>query len=401
MAIPGIATGELKRSYDVVVIGAGVQGLATAYELAKRGVGRVAVVDSSWPGGGASGRNGELIRSAFTSSEWIQLFDASLSRWQDLSRELDFNVLFSKAGYVVLASTAEQYERCQADVQTQRRFGLATEVLQPDAVLDRVPALNPEAVTGAMYQADAGFAHHDATVWGYARAAARLGVEIHAGQQVLGVTVSHGRVSGVSLVGGAVSAPSVVIAAGAAAPAMAETAGLVLPLDVARLEMLVTESLAPFLRPALASIEALGYCHQTSRGEFVGGTELPTADLTPSLNGTYPVLRDMAQKFVWLFPALRSARVLRHWAGLVSQTADLSPILGPAGDDGLYLSCGWVYGFMGAPAAADFLAESMTTGVVHPTIAPFGLERFARGELIREGSLVVPTHAEAEDRHAS
>jgi heterotetrameric sarcosine oxidase beta subunit len=391
VAIPGVSTRPLGRTYDAVVIGAGIQGLATAYELAKRGMRNVAVLDSSWPGGGASGRNGELIRSAFSSPEWITLFDASLKRWHQLSRELDFNVLFNPSGYLVLASTDEQYARCRADVEAQARFGLRTELLDQQAVLDRVPALNPDAVVGAVLQPAAGFAHHDAAVWGYARAAARLGVEVHPGVEVLGVTLRAGRAVGVMTSAHSISAPVVVNAAGSAARRLAGTAGVALPLDVARLEMLVTESLAPFLRPAVASLAALGYCHQTSRGEFVGGTELAVPDHTPSLNATYRLLRDMAKKFVWLFPQLRAVRVLRHWAGLVSQTPDLSPIVGTApGVEGLYLSCGWVYGFVGAPAAAAHLADTVCDGRVHPTIAPFDAERFAEERLIREGSLVVP-----------
>lgn len=395
MPIPGVTARPLARTYDAVVIGAGIQGLATAYELAKRGVRRVAVLDSSWPGGGASGRNGELIRSAFSSAEWITLFDASLKRWHQLSRELDFNVLFNPSGYLVLASTEEQYARCRADVEVQARFGLRTELLDQQAVLDRVPALNSDAVVGAVLQPAAGFAHHDAAVWGYARAAARLGVEVHAGIEVLGVTVRGGRVAGVTTSTHDVSAPVVVNAAGAAAGRLAGTAGVELPLDMARLEMLVTESVAPFLRPAVAALAALGYCHQTSRGEFVGGTELAVPDHTPSLNGTYRLLRDMAQKFVWLFPQLSAARVLRHWAGLITQTADLSPIVGTApGIDGFYLSCGWVYGFVGAPAAAAHLADTVCDGRLHPTIAPFDALRFAEGRPIREGSLVVPAQSE-------
>jgi sarcosine oxidase subunit beta len=374
----------------VLVVGAGVQGLALAYELARRGVGRVVVLDAAYPGSGASGRNGELIRSAFASREWIALFDESLRRWRTLSAELDFNVLFTPAGYLVLASTPPELQAFEGHVRLQRSLGLRTRVLGHDEVTRRVPALEPGLARGALYQPDAGFAHHDAVVWAYAAAAARHGVGIHPYTEVTGIDVRGGSVVAVRTNRGGVATRLVVDAAGGMAAGVARLAGVELPLRSFVLEAMVTEPVRPFLRPALSSPALLAYCHQTTRGELVGGAE-PRAvregcDLRASLAGA----RHIARTFVRLFPSLAGVRMMRQWAGVVTQTDDVAPVLGPVPElEGLVLDCGWVYGFMGAPAAGALLAELIASGRVPEQLAPFSLERLRAGRLIHEPSLVV------------
>jgi sarcosine oxidase subunit beta len=396
VSAPGVQAGQPGTTYDVVIVGAGIQGLSTAYELAKRGVTNVAVLDRSWPGGGASGRNGELIRSIFSSREWVGLFDHSLRRWHDLSAELDMNVLFSPSGYLVLATTDGQWANCQRDHRYHGTQGVESTLLSQAEVLDLVPSINPELVRGGIVQPDGGFAHHDAVNWGYLRAAARRGVEVFSGVTVTGLTRSGTRVTGVETSHGPISAGLVVNAAGGGALDMNAWAGIELPMVTSRLEMLVTEPLAPFLRPGLAALELLGYCHQTARGEFVGGTELHHVDESRSQNSTWDLLQDMATKWVQLFPLLAGARLLRHWAGTVTQAADLAPVIGTVPEvDGYLMSCGWVYGFMGAPGAATLLAEQIVTGTTSPILAPFSPRRLVDGQLIAESSLVVPTGEEA------
>jgi sarcosine oxidase subunit beta len=394
--IPGVYGGRLAGVFDVVIVGGGIQGLALAYELARRRVGRIAVLEARYPGAGASGRNGELIRSAFSSPEWMRLFDVSLRRWRHLSAELDFNLLFTPAGYLVLASTEAQLARLEADRHAHAVHGIDTELLGAAEVRELIPAIGAELVAGGLFQREGGFAHHDAAVWGYARAAQRLGVEIHADTVVTAIELARGRVTGVVADRGRIQAPIVVDAAGAAAHEVAAMAGVELPTQRYRLEMLVTESLRPFLRPAIAALQLLGYCHQTSRGEFVGGTEFATANRADDATVTLAGLRDMATKFVRLFPVLAGVRVIRHWAGLVDQTADYAPVLGQVPElEGFYLDCGWSYGFMGAPGAAELLAASIVDGKPHPVIAPFTVERLRSGKLIEEQSLVLPDPSEA------
>jgi heterotetrameric sarcosine oxidase beta subunit len=388
--VPWASTEPLGSSYDAVIVGAGIQGLALAYELAKRSFGRIAVLDRGWPGQGASGRNGEMIRSAFGSRPWNSLFHYSLKRWHRLSAELGFNVLFTRAGYLVLASRDDELPALQGHLALHREQGIKSECLSADAVLELVPELNPAVVRGGIYQPDGGFAHHDAAVWGYGRAAARLGVQVHPFTTVTGLPVADGRVRGVDTDRGPIATDTVIDAAGNAAVEVAAMAGVRLPLSVSRLEMIVTESLRPFLRPAVSSPHFLAYCHQTSRGEFVGGTELHTPDLTASGGVTWRMLSDMARKFTTMFPRLAGVQLVRQWSGLVTQSADLAPVLGAVDElEGFYLDCGWVYGFVGAPGAGALLAELIATGRTPPELAPFSLERLRTGRLIEDRSLVV------------
>jgi heterotetrameric sarcosine oxidase beta subunit len=390
VSVPGVATGPLRPAYDVVIVGGGIQGLALGYELACRGVRDVCILEASYPGAGASGRNGELIRSAFASREWATLFDLSLRKWHGLSSELGANTLFARAGYLVLASTAEQVNVCRSSAARHRELGIRTQLLDATAVRDLVPALDPALVRGGLYQADGGFAHHDASVWAYVRAAARAGVEVHAATTVTGIVLDGTRIAGVDTTRGRIATRVVVDAAGGRARDVAGLAGVAIPTETQRWEALVTESVRPFLRPGVALVALLGYCHQTTRGEFVGGAEIRGAVPRDGMRTTLEGLRDTAQKFVRAFPLLGGVRVLRQWAGIVDVSPDFAPILGAApGVDGLWLDCGWSYGFMGAPGAAVLLAEAIAEGRVPETLAPFAVERFAQGRPIVERSLVV------------
>lgn len=399
MSLPGVSTAPLRSGYDTVIIGAGVQGLAIAYELAKLGHADVLVLDRSWPGGGASGRNGELIRSAFASREWCEFFELSRQKWMTLSQELDYNVLFNRTGYAVLASTEEQWSNLRRDHAFQQSIGIPSELVDAAEARKILPAANPDYVRGIVIQNDAGFAHHDSVVAGYLLGASRKGIQVSVGHEVVGLLREGERVIGVKLASGdTVTARYVVNAAGGQAPEINAMADLAFPLVAARLEMIVTQPVRPFLKPGVAALEMLGYCHQTGRGEFVGGTELPRVDASDSLNGTWTVLKDIATKFVTLFPDLAGVRLLRHWAGTVSQTADLAPVLGPTERvPGLLLTVGWVYGFMGAPAAGELLAKYIVTGDIDERMAPFNLERTLTGDWIREGSLVVDMDIEAKE----
>lgn len=395
--IPGATSAPLAASYDAVIVGGGLQGVALAYELAKREFGRIAVLEAAYPGSGASGRNGEMIRSAFATDEWIGLFDDSLRRWQALSAELDFNVLFTQAGYLLLASTPEALAAAGRNLDVQRRHGLRVDLLGQDDVRRLCPEMAPGMIAGGILQRDAGFAHHDATLWAYARAAAARGVEIHPYTTVTGIGVASDAVRSVTTSRGEISTRVVVDAAGGQARDIALLAGIDIPVEVFRLEAMVTEPLEPFLRPAVSSPAIMGYCHQTTRGEFVGGTEPDVPVPSTSIRSTLEGARDMATKFVRLFPRLAGVRMMRHWSGLVTQTADVAPILGQAPQlNGFYLDCGWVYGFVGTPAAAALMAELIATGSTPPTLAPFSVERFASGKLIRETSLVVAPSAGTE-----
>ncbi len=380
----------MKKKYDVVIVGGGVQGLSLAYNLARGGLHKVAVLEKSYIGSGASGRNGEMIRSAFASEEWIRLFDKSLRIWETLSGELDFNVMFTRCGYLVLASTSEEMAACQNNIKRQNELGLGTCLVDAEEVINLIPALNTQVVTGGIFQSDGGFARHDAVVWAYARAARRLNVDICPFIEVVDIVVKSGKVLGVKTTKGDIETRTVVNAAGAYAGRVAGMVGIELPLEIYRLEMMVTEPLKPFLRVALSSPHILGYMHQTTRGEFAGGTGFENPLPYTGLKSTRVAVQDMARKFVFLFPGLYGARLMRQWAGVVSKTPDRGPLLGAVEEvEGFILSAGWGgYGFMGSPAGGKLMAELIINGEAPAEIRPFSPIRFKTGELITESTII-------------
>jgi sarcosine oxidase subunit beta len=387
----------MKTNYDVVIVGGGVQGLSLAYNLARKGLKNIALFEKSYLGSGASGRNGEMVRSAFASEAWIRFFHRSLHHWETLSEELDFNVMFTRCGYLILASTPDELLACRKHLRLQKKFGLRTQLLDHADVTRSIPKLNPEMAAGGILQAAGGFARHDALIWAYERAARRLGVDIFTFTEVKGILVQKGTVAAVQTSRGDIATRTVVNAAGGHAKTVATMVGIDLPTEVYRLEMLVTEPLKPFLPLALSSPNTLSYMHQTTRGEFAGGSE--TADLAPlqSLRSSAVAAQDMARKFIRLFPGLRGVKMMRQWGGIVDMASDISPLLGPVSEvEGFVLDCGWVYGFMGAPAAGSFLADFILTGHAPPEIQPFNINRFQTGNLILDPSLVVPGRTDRE-----
>jgi sarcosine oxidase subunit beta len=385
----------MRRIYDVVIVGGGVQGLSLAYNLAKGGMRNVAVLEKSHIGCGASTRNGEMLRSAFAHEAWLSFFNESLRIWESLSSELEFNLMFTRCGYLVLASSPERMEGCRRAFERQKAFGLNSCLLEADEVRRLIPALNPSMAVGGIFQPNGGFARHDAVIWAYANAGRRLGIEIIEFTEVIGIDVKDGAVTGVRTSRGNIETPKVVNAAGGHSSRVAAMAGIDLPAKTYRLEMIATEPIKPFLRQNLATLDLLGYMHQTTRGEFVGGTESPEPQPCMRLRSTLAGLRDMANKFVTLFPGLAGVRVMRQWAGLLHQAPDASPILGPVWQvKGFIMDCGWTYGFLGSPAAGKLVAEYILSGEMPSLIQPFSPERFETGEFIIDTSMVISTEAE-------
>lgn len=384
----------MRKNYDIVIVGGGIQGLSLAYNLARSGMSNVVVLDKSYIGSGASSRNGEMIRSAFASEQWIRFFTKSIEIWDNLADELDFNVMFTRCGYLVLASTDDELEACRAHVKLQKTYGLKTRLLNADEVVKRIPAINPSMVSGGILQPNGGFARHDAALWAYARAASRLNVDIFPFTEVTDIVVKSGAVQAVKTSLAQIETNTIVNAAGGHAGRIAQMAGLILPSRTYRLEMIATEPLKPFLPLALSSPHTLSYMHQSTRGEFVGGAEVKNLSPSISLRSSLEATRDMAGKFIRLFPGLSGVRLMRQWAGIVDMAPDVSPVLGPVDEvQGFILDCGWVYGFMGAPAAGKLLAEYILNGEIPTEIRPFGFTRFKTGQLILDSSLVVPSES--------
>ncbi|MBP1609811.1 MAG: sarcosine oxidase subunit beta [Acidobacteria bacterium] len=380
----------MRKSYDVVIVGGGVQGLAVAYNLALKGMRSIAVVEKSYLGSGASGRNGEMVRSAFGSEEYIRLYHTSLQLWERLSAELDFNVMFSRSGYLVLATTSAELESYRPHVDTQQRFGLNSRILDTHEVRRLIPALNRELAAGGIFQPEAGSARHDAVVWAYARAARRLGADIFPFTEVTDVVVRSGEIDGVKTSNGDIRTRTVVNAAGAFSGKLSAMVNVELPLNIYRLEMMVTEPLKPFLPVALSSPRLMSYMHQTARGEFAGGAEVEGRLPYSGLKSTGIAIQTMARKFTSLFTGLSEARLMRQWAGVVAKTLDRGPLLGRVEKvKGFILNAAWGgMGFMGAPAGGKAIAELIISSDVPLEIKPFSLERYKTGKLVVEPTLV-------------
>lgn len=384
----------MRKNYDVVIIGGGIHGLSLAYYLARDAKLRVALFEKSYLGSGASGRNGEMIRSAFGSRQWIGLWDKSLKLWENLAAELGFNVMFTRHGYLILATNDKEFESLKQNWQTQQEFGLATVILNTDEVLRLIPAINPDTVAGGLLQTNAGFARHDAAIWAYARAARRLKADIFPFTEVSGIVVEADRVRAVKTSRGDVETPLVVNAAGAHDREIAQMTGLELPTQAQRVEIMVTEPLKPFLPKAVSAPGLLCYMHQSARGEFIGGAEKDNFVASTSMKNSLATTCAIAGKYVGLFPRLAGVRMMRQWTGLTSQTSDHAPIIGPVPEiEGFILSVGWAgYGFMGGPGGGKGLSEYIISSEVPPEIRPFHAERFKTGELVNEPAIIKKEH---------
>jgi sarcosine oxidase subunit beta len=383
---------ELGRRYDVVIVGAGVNGLSLAYHLASaHGIRKVAVLERSYVGSGASGRNTQVLRANYNTPEAIPLYAASLARYRTLSQELDFNVLFTNQGELDLCHTADSLQVERERSALNRAYGVRTDILDPDGILRVCPHVDLDGggelpVLGASYHPLGSFARHDAVVWGYAQAAQRLGVQIHQGVEVTGVRVGRDGCVGVRTSAGPVECANVVSAVAGWSSGLAAMAGVRLPIVTHALQAFVTEPYRPLLRGLVSSMDLTIYVSQTARGEFLAGAEIVPYN-TYSTRSTFEFLAEAAKRLVTILPILGKARAMRQWAGLCDMSPDSSPILGPTSVDGFSVMAGMgTWGFKGAPAFGATMAEFLATGRVPDLIAPFGLSRFREDRMVPDAA---------------
>jgi len=381
-----------KSSYDAVVIGGGGHGLATAYYLAKNhGITNVAVLEKGWLGGGNTGRNTTVIRSNYFYPESAALYDLSVRLYEKLSRDLNYNVMFSQRGMVVTAHSEPEMEMAARQVNAMRLNGVDAELLDREQVRKLVPILNfgPDMrhpVQGGVLQPRAGTGRHDAVAWGYARAADAAGVDIIQNCEVLDFIIEGGRCVGVHTSQGDIRAGVVGAAVAGHSSALVAKAGLDLPITSYALQAFVSEPLKPVLDTVVLCPPFGTYLSQSDKGGLVIGGGL---DRVPSYGqrGNMPVQEHILAGLVEMMPALAKVKLLRHWAGIVDVTPDSSPILGPSGLDGLMLNCGWgTGGFKAIPAGGYLFAHLLATGAHHEISRPFDRDRFVTGRLIDEGA---------------
>jgi sarcosine oxidase, subunit beta len=383
---------ELRRSYDVVVIGGGVNGLSLAYHLAaKHRIRDVAVIERSYVGSGGSGRNTQVLRANYNTPETVALYAASLAMYRTLSRELDFNIMFTNQGELDLCHTQDSLQVEREKSALNRALGVRTDILGPDEILDVCPLVDLDGggelpVLGASHHPPGSFARHDSVVWGYAQAAARRGVDVHQGIEVTGIRVGDGRCVGVETTRGPVAAGHVVSAVAGWSSRVAAMAGVRLPIVTHTLQAFVTEPYRPVLRGLVSSMDLTVYVSQTARGELLVGAEIVPYG-SYSTRSTFEFLAEAARRSVMILPFMAKARAMRQWGGSCDMSPDSSPILGPTSVDGFGVMSGMgTWGFKGAPIFGATMAEYVATGRVPDLIAPFGLGRFRDDRMVPDAA---------------
>lgn len=391
-------TPEPRRHYDVVIVGGGGHGLATAYYLARNhGIRDIAVLERGWLAGGNMARNTTIIRSNYLLDESAALYEHALELWEQLPDELEYDFLLSQRGVLNLAHTEQEVRDSRRRAFANELNGVDAEWLTPDEVKEFCPVLNTAddiryPVLGATLQRRAGIAKHDHVAWALARKCDELGVDLVQNCEVTGFRTAGGRVTGVETSRGPISAGRVGLAAAGRTSTLTDTLGLRLPLQSHPLQALVSELLEPVHPCVVMSNHVHVYCSQAHKGELVLGAGIDTHNGYRQ-RGSVQVIEDQLAAAMELFPLFARAHLIRSWAGTVDVTPDASPIIGPTPWDGLFVNCGWgTGGFKATPGAGWVFAHTIATGQPHPFNAAHGLERFTTGALVDEHGAAAVAH---------
>ncbi|HWG72311.1 MAG TPA: sarcosine oxidase subunit beta family protein [Steroidobacteraceae bacterium] len=388
-----------KAAYDAVIVGGGGHGLGAAYYLAKEhGLTNIAVLEKGWIGGGNTGRNTTIIRSNYLFNESAALYDHSVKLWESLSQVLNYNVMFSPRGVMMLAHTVHDIQVFKRHVHANRCNGVDNEWLEPAQAKEFCPLLNIEdniryPVLGAALQRRGGTARHDAVAWGYARAADALGVDIIENCEVTGIRRdSSGAVQALETSRGVIQARKVGVSAAGHTSVIMALAGVHVPLESYPLQALVSEPIKPIFPCVVMSNTIHAYVSQSDKGELVigAGTDAYTSY---TQRGAMHVNMHTLDAICELFPNFRRLRMMRNWGGIVDVTPDRSPIIGKTPVPGLYVNCGWgTGGFKATPGSAHVFAWTIAKDEPHPINAPFNIERFRDGYLIDEAAAAAVAH---------
>ena len=387
---------EPRQHYDVVIIGGGGHGLATAYYLAsEHGIRNVAVLEKGWLGGGNTGRNTTIVRSNYLLDESAGIYEHAMKLWEGLSQELNYNVMFSQRGLLHLAHSVHDMQEIQRRGNAIHLNGIDSEFLTPAQVKEMVPLINIDChypVMGALLQRRGGTARHDAVAWGYARAASELGVDIIQNCTVEGFGMEDGAARAIHTSRGTITTDKVGVVVAGHSSVVAEMAGFRLPLESVPLQALVSEPIKPILDCVIMSNGIHVYVSQSDKGELVVGAGSDAFN-SYSQRGSFDQIEHVVGPLIELFPIFSRLRMLRQWGGIVDVTVDRSPIMSRTPVRNMFFNCGWgTGGFKCTPGSGNLFAHSIANGEMHPLAAPFSIDRFHSGALIDEGAAAAVAH---------
>ncbi|WP_425039414.1 sarcosine oxidase subunit beta family protein [Primorskyibacter sp. S187A] len=382
------ASPEPKKTYDVIIVGAGGHGLATAYYLGKNfGITNVAVIEKGWLGGGNTGRNTTIIRSNYLQDPSAAIYEKARSLYETLSQDFNYNIMFSPRGVIMLAQTHHEVRGYQRTAHANALQGVETRFIGPQEVKKLVPIIELKGprypVMGGLWQARGGTARHDAVAWGYARACSAMGMDIIQKCEVTGVTREGGAVTGVETSKGHIGCKKLGMVVAGHASVVSEMAGFRLPIESVALQALVSEPIKPCMDVVVMANTVHGYMSQSDKGEMVigGGTD---GYNNYTQRGSFHHIEETVRALCETFPMISRLKMLRQWGGIVDVTGDRSPIISKTPVEGVFINCGWgTGGFKAIPGSGWAMAELMAKG--HSPLADaFGLERFREGRFIDE-----------------
>lgn len=390
---PFVAPAKLKSSYDIIIVGAGGHGLATAYYLAENhGITDVLVLDSGWLGGGNTARNTTIVRSDYLLPASFALKHFALQLWAKLSQDLNFNLMYSQRGYIDLAHSDGELEHFMLRANAMRLAGAQVSMLDCDEIADRVPGIDLGGdarfpVSGALFQPEGGVVRHDAVAWGFARGASARGIHIEQNCPVTDLSIEANRVVGVTTPRGRFGADKVLISAADASAHLVGMANIRLPMEPINVQAFVTEPVKPVLDSVVNYNAGLSYINQSDKGELVlgGATD---GYLSRARRGSFARIEDTLARALQIFPFLSQLRLMRHWSGTADIPMDGNAIVGATPVDDLFVNCGWGYaGFKATPAVGWAMAQYLADGTTPKLLEPFTLERFSSGALIDDAGI--------------